>query len=148
MPLNKSGSKKAFSENVRTEMHHGKPQKQAVAIAYSVMRKAGHKMAKGGMCEKCDGECKYAMGGMSYSDGGDVQPGPGGVPVSSSVGAKISEGFKKMDEGGEVEEMEGSEMDDGGMMDHVASELMDAFEAKDKKLMLDALKALIHYCKE
>lgn len=38
MPLNKSGTKKAFSENVKTEMAHGKPQKQAVAIAYSVQR--------------------------------------------------------------------------------------------------------------
>jgi hypothetical protein len=38
MPLNKSKSKKAFSENVKTEMKAGKPQKQAVAIAYSVER--------------------------------------------------------------------------------------------------------------
>ena len=41
MPLKKSASKKAFSANVKTEMAHGKPQKQAVAIAYSVQRKAG-----------------------------------------------------------------------------------------------------------
>ena len=41
MPLNKSGSKKAFSENVEKEMHAGKPQRQALAIAYSVKRKAG-----------------------------------------------------------------------------------------------------------
>lgn len=40
MPLIRSASKKAFSENVRREMHAGKPQKQAVAIAYSVKRKA------------------------------------------------------------------------------------------------------------
>lgn len=40
MPLKKSASKKAFSANVKTEMAHGKPQKQAVAIAYSVKRKA------------------------------------------------------------------------------------------------------------
>lgn len=40
MPLKKSTSKKAFSSNVKTEMAHGKPQKQAVAIAYSVKRKA------------------------------------------------------------------------------------------------------------
>lgn len=38
MPLNKSKSKKAFSDNIRTEMAAGKPQKQAVAIAYSVKR--------------------------------------------------------------------------------------------------------------
>lgn len=40
MPLKKSAGKKAFSANVRAEMHAGKPQKQAVAIAYSVQRKA------------------------------------------------------------------------------------------------------------
>jgi hypothetical protein len=41
MPLKKSKSKKAFSDNVRAEVNAGKPQKQAVAIAFSVKRKAG-----------------------------------------------------------------------------------------------------------
>jgi hypothetical protein len=40
MPLVKSGGKKAISENISREMHAGKPQKQAIAIAYSVARKA------------------------------------------------------------------------------------------------------------
>jgi hypothetical protein len=39
MPLNKSCNKKAFSNNVRTEIKSGKSRKQAVAIAYSVKRK-------------------------------------------------------------------------------------------------------------
>ena len=43
MPLVKSTSKKAFSENIKREIAAGKPQKQAVAIAYSVKRKAGQK---------------------------------------------------------------------------------------------------------
>jgi hypothetical protein len=46
MPLKKSSSKKAFSNNVKAEMHAGKPQKQAVAIAYSVKRKAQGKKGK------------------------------------------------------------------------------------------------------
>lgn len=39
MPLSKGKSKKSFSKNVKTEMAAGKPQKQAVAIAYAVKRK-------------------------------------------------------------------------------------------------------------
>jgi len=40
MPLIKSRSKRAFSENIRREMHAGKSQKQAIAIAYAVKRRA------------------------------------------------------------------------------------------------------------
>lgn len=40
MPLKKSKSKDAFKQNIRAEVHAGKPVKQAVAIAYSVKRKA------------------------------------------------------------------------------------------------------------
>ena len=35
MPLSKGKSRAAFSSNVKTEMAAGKPQKQAVAIAYA-----------------------------------------------------------------------------------------------------------------
>ena len=41
--LRKSKSKSAFKSNVRTEVRSGKPVKQAVAIAYSVKRRAGRK---------------------------------------------------------------------------------------------------------
>ena len=40
MPLTKAPSKKAFKQNVKTEIKAGKPPKQAVAIAYSVKRQA------------------------------------------------------------------------------------------------------------
>lgn len=43
MPLKKSKSRAAFSQNVRAEVRAGKPVKQAVAIAYSVKRRAGRK---------------------------------------------------------------------------------------------------------
>jgi len=43
MPLVKSASKNAFSKNVRAEIHAGKPVEQAVAIAYSVKRRASKK---------------------------------------------------------------------------------------------------------
>lgn len=40
MPLKEGYSKKAISQNIRTEMGAGRPQKQAVAIALSTARKA------------------------------------------------------------------------------------------------------------
>lgn len=46
MPLDKSGSKESVGRNIRAEMDAGKPQKQAVAIALDVARRA--KRAKGG----------------------------------------------------------------------------------------------------
>ena len=46
MPLDKSGSKKAFQHNVKKEIASGKGQKQAVAIAYATQRKAKSKKGK------------------------------------------------------------------------------------------------------
>ena len=53
MPLIKSSSDKAVSENIRREIEAGKPQKQAVAIALDIQRRArrgphsGHKKRHG-----------------------------------------------------------------------------------------------------
>lgn len=59
MPLKKSSSDDAFKANLKAEMAAGKPQKQALAIAYRVQRDAKRK--------------KMAMGGrVGYAPGGGV----------------------------------------------------------------------------
>ena len=51
MPLIHGKSKKAFEHNIGAEMEAGKPQKQALAIAYA-MKRRHKKMAQGGVVEK------------------------------------------------------------------------------------------------
>ena len=70
MPLNKGKSKQAFSQNVKTEMDAGKPQKQSLAIAYAMKRKA-KKMAKGGGVEAAHEEDSRML-----NQHGDDETGP------------------------------------------------------------------------
>lgn len=77
MPLNKSGSKKAVSENIRREMAAGKPQKQAVAIALDVQRRAKRKkFAIGGVADD-------AQDGWHQRDPNEPVQGQGLVPGQS-----------------------------------------------------------------
>lgn len=41
--MKKGTSQKTLAQNIRAEMHAGKPQKQAVAIAYAVKRESKKK---------------------------------------------------------------------------------------------------------
>ncbi len=66
MPLLKGKSKAAFGHNVKTEMDSGKPQGQALAIAYNMKRKK--KMASGGTVQSGDTTMNYAEGGQVTAD--------------------------------------------------------------------------------
>jgi hypothetical protein len=46
MPLKKGTSRDTVSRNIKTEAKHGKPHKQAVAIALNQARKSGAKIPK------------------------------------------------------------------------------------------------------
>jgi hypothetical protein len=46
MPLKRGTSREDISKNVKTEMKHGKSQKQSVAIALNQARKSGAKIPK------------------------------------------------------------------------------------------------------
>ena len=85
MPLIHRKTPSAFKKNIEIEMEHGKPQKQAVAIAYHVKRDAEHrKMADGGCvgahCKGCSSENCYAAGGEVgvHESIKDYQPGESG----------------------------------------------------------------------
>jgi len=46
IPLLKGKSRKTISENIRREMHAGKPQKQAIAISFAMARRSNKKKSK------------------------------------------------------------------------------------------------------
>lgn len=128
MPLMHGKSKRAFGHNIRAELDAGKPQKQAVAIAYSEKRKAerAHKAAGGCIGDGCNHPSHFA-------DKGIKEPG-------------MEEEGMKMAEGGEVHEMDEYDHTDGHedeLLDAVCEELCEAIEKKDKKQIAAAIKALV-----
>jgi hypothetical protein len=83
MPLIHSKRPAAFKKNIETEMAAGKPQKQAVAIAY---REAGEHKAHGGEMCAHGGPVHCHMG--CYAEGGEVKRDAYGVPMKKKGDAK------------------------------------------------------------
>lgn len=121
MPLIKSKSKKAFEENIKSEMDAGKPQKQSLAIAYAVKRKAPKKMAEGGEVSFWDkvkeaakpkslvpaGQAEERAAAWDPSKQKPVKKAKGGeIGHPASISEAIMRKRKMMAEGGEAEEHE------------------------------------------
>lgn len=93
MPLMKKKSQKAFEHNLKAEMHAGKPQPQALAIAYSVKRRA--KKASGGKVQSGSPDMNMAEGGRISYEGtaGNPQPRPDkgfGAIITRAEGGEVS----------------------------------------------------------
>ncbi len=72
MPLIPGKSKKSFDRNLHTELGAGKPLKQALAISYSVKRKAAHKKASGGTVKSGSKDMDMNRGGKMMAEGGSI----------------------------------------------------------------------------
>jgi hypothetical protein len=144
MPLIHSKKPSAFKQNIRTEMHAGKPQKQAVAIAYSEQRRAEHKKhAHGGEIE----DCSMCNGGK-YDEGGEI--GDPDKLASAQDSMRKAFGYA---EGGPVRKVKPGMEDQGSdykndepeneVHEIVGPEMMDAIHSKDHKKLMSCVEAMV-----
>jgi hypothetical protein len=96
VPLMKSKSKRAFKHNISAEIKAGKPQKQAVAIAFSEQRRANK--AYGGSVSYPTPKDQH------YNKGGYVNEKlhPEYEPVKDSMVEELMRRRRKMSKGGEA----------------------------------------------
>lgn len=107
MPLIHGKSKKAFKHNIEAEIDAGKPEDQALAIAYAIREKR-KKMSEGGEVE----------GEMSTDPMSDVLKE-----------ANIPE----MADGGEIEEPESHEMHEDELYSEHADDFLSQDDTKEKR---------------
>ena len=142
MPLVHSKTPKAFKKNIKTEMAHGKPQKQAVAIAYSEKRRAEHhKHAHGGEVDSC--KVCMAVGGdpadqetLGTKIGFPGSPPPKPKPQAYAEGGAVDSWTKREDNEKGVNKG-GDGISQAGL--HVRSANRDSIYS-DKEDSLDAAK--------
>lgn len=123
MPLVKGKSEKSFVKNLKTEMEHGKPQKQSLAIAYAMKRKAQRKkMADGG-------EAPTPEPTPIFEDSQDVLDSRKAVSDSFNSAVKHAEG-------GEVCEHCGSEkigeVEEQDLVDRIMEKRSEDFSSEDR----------------
>jgi len=95
MPLIKSKSERAFKSNIKAEIAAGKPQKQAVAIAYDVQRRAPKKASGGGLYANIHAKQER----IAHGSGEKMRkPGSAGAPTAEAF--RESAKTAKMKEGG------------------------------------------------
>ena len=95
MPLIKSKSEKAFKSNIKAEIAAGKPQKQAVASAYDVQRRAPRKASGGGLYANIHAK----QDRIAHGSGEKMRkPGSAGAPTAEAF--RESAKTAKMKEGG------------------------------------------------
>jgi hypothetical protein len=94
MPLVKGRSDKAFEHNIKAEIGAGKPQKQSLAIAYAMKRKAEHKADGGEMC--AHGGPVHCMAGC-YAGGGESSEQPAGPVLDPEKVKQFTKGFNSGD---------------------------------------------------
>lgn len=134
MPLKQSSSDKAFKQNLKTEMKHGKPQKQALAIAYSTKRA---NMAKGGKVKGCP-DC-MAMGGKCYAHGGQISKDSQKSNVADSTErTNLAEGGEVDNEKLHPEHEAGTPDVDPGISSEEDSDLEKDFPTVSEALSLSA----------
>lgn len=142
MPLIHSKKPSAFKQNIKTEMAHGKPQKQAVAIAYSEKHKAERKhYDQGGKATNAPKKTDKSvldtveeyLNNVGASTGQQSQQTRiPQVPPDNKVDSASSTRQDSYAHGGEVEP---------SLHDMAADELMDALESKDKTRVMDCMRA-------
>jgi hypothetical protein len=96
MPLIKSKSKEAFSKNIKAEISAGKPQKQAVAIAYAMKKSAKKDGGKVGLWDNIHAKQER----IKHGSGEHMRkPGSKGAPTAADF--KASAATTKMSKGGD-----------------------------------------------